>query len=107
MDNFLNTWPLTINATKTGKGIPVPDQQDTIKSRRLGAYKSKIIISGLRIRIHLIRIPIRIGIQYFRLNINPFPDPIRIQGFDDQKRKKITAEKTKFVLDKKLQLTYP
>jgi hypothetical protein len=33
---------------KTGKENPFPDQQETIKSRRLGAYKSKIIISGLR-----------------------------------------------------------
>jgi hypothetical protein len=34
--------------------------------------------SGLRIRIHFIRI------QHFRLNTDPDPDPIRIQGFDDQ-----------------------
>ncbi len=40
--------------------------------------------SKLRIRIHLIRIPI----QHFRLNTDPDPDPIRIQGFDDQKLKK-------------------
>ncbi len=35
--------------------------------------------SGLRIRIHFIRI----RIQHFRLNANPDPDPIRIQGFND------------------------
>jgi hypothetical protein len=46
--------------------------------------------SGLGIPIHFIRI----WIQHFRLNTDP--DPIRIQGFDDQKMKKITAEKTKF-----------
>jgi hypothetical protein len=44
--------------------------------------------SGLRIRIHFIRI----RIQHFRLNTNPDPvpdlDPIRIQGFNDQKFKK-------------------
>jgi hypothetical protein len=40
---------------------------------------------GLRIRIHFIRI------RHFRMNTNP--DPIRIQGFNDQKLKKITAEK--------------
>ncbi len=40
-----------------------------------------------RIRIHLIRI----RIQHFLLNTDP--DPIRIQGFDDQKLQKITAEK--------------
>ncbi len=37
--------------------------------------------AGLRIRIHLIRI--RIQLQHFRLNTDP--DPIRIQGFNDQK----------------------
>jgi hypothetical protein len=48
--------------------------------------------TGLRIRIHFIRI----RIQHFRMNTNPDldPDPIRIQGFNDQKlEKKITAEK--------------
>jgi hypothetical protein len=34
--------------------------------------------------------PVRI--QHFMLNIDPDPDPIRIQGFDDQKMKKVTAE---------------
>ncbi len=38
--------------------------------------------SGLRIRIHFIRI----RIQHFKLNTDP--DPIRIQGFNDQKLKK-------------------
>jgi hypothetical protein len=53
-----------------------------------------IINSGLRIRIHLIRI----RIQHFRLNTDP--DRIqcrsgsnRIQGFNDQNLKKITAGK--------------
>jgi len=41
-----------------------------------------------RIRIHLIRI------QKFRLNTDP--DPIRIQGFDDQNLKKFTSEKRFF-----------
>jgi hypothetical protein len=44
-------------------------------------------LAGLRIRIHFIRI----RIQHFRMNTDP--DPIRIQGFNDQKLKKITAEK--------------
>jgi hypothetical protein len=36
------------------------------------------------------------------------PDPIRIKGFNDQKLKKITAEKKiNFFLDQKLQFTYP
>ncbi len=38
--------------------------------------------SGLRIRIHFIRI------QLSRLNTDPDPDPIWIQGFNDQKLKK-------------------
>jgi hypothetical protein len=60
--------------------------------------------SGLRIRIHFIRI----RIQHFRLNTNPDPEPIRIQGFNDQKLKKSTAEKKiKFFFDQKLQFTYP
>ncbi len=59
--------------------------------------------AGLRIRIHFIRI----RIQHFRLNTNPDPDLIRIQGFNDQKLKKITDEKNKLFLDQKLQFTYP
>jgi hypothetical protein len=42
-----------------------------------------LIFTGLRIRIHFIRI----RIQHFRLNTDP--DPIRIQAFNDQKFKKI------------------
>ncbi len=34
-----------------------------------------------------------IRIQHFRLNTDSDPDQIRIQGFSDQKKKKITAEK--------------
>jgi hypothetical protein len=37
---------------------------------------------GLRTCIHFIRI------QHFRLETVPDPDPIRIQGFNDQKLKK-------------------
>jgi hypothetical protein len=54
-----------------------------------------LFISGLRIRIHFIRIQI----QHFRLNTDPDPDPIQSEsnpdpGFNDQKfKKKITAEK--------------
>ncbi len=47
--------------------------------------------SGLRIRIHFIRI------QHFRLNTNPDSDPIRIQGFNDQKlQKKFSWKKKNF-----------
>jgi hypothetical protein len=42
----------------------------------------------------------RIRIQHFRLNTGPDPDPIRIQGFDDQKCKKFTAEKYNFFISK-------
>jgi len=38
-----------------------------------------------RTRIHFIRI----RIQNFRLHTDPDPDPIRVQGFDDQKLEKI------------------
>ncbi len=56
---------------------------------------------GLRIRIHFIWmririhfIWIRIRIQHFRMNNNPDPDPIRIQGFNDQNwRKKLQLKK--------------
>ncbi len=37
--------------------------------------------AGLRIRIHFVRI----RIQHLRMNTNPDPDLIRIQGFNDQK----------------------
>jgi hypothetical protein len=42
-------------------------------------------------------------------NTDPDPDPIQIQGFNDQKlKKKITAEKLFFIFfDQKLQFTYP
>ncbi len=63
-------------------------------------------LAGLRIRIHFIRI--QIWIQHFRLNTDPDPDPIRIQGFNDQKLKKIPAEKKiTFFFLQKLQFTYP
>jgi hypothetical protein len=58
--------------------------------------------SGLRIRIHFIRI----RIQHFRLNTDP--DPIRIQGFYDQKWEKNTAEKKiKFFWIKNYNLPIP
>ena len=64
--------------------------------------------AGLWIRIHFLRI----RIQWIRMEANTDPDtdpdPIRIQGFNDQKLKKITAEKKiKFFFDQKLQFTYP
>jgi hypothetical protein len=57
---------------------------------------------GLRIRIHFIRI----RIQHFRLNTDPDPIRILIQGFNDQKLKKITAGKKTF-FDQKLPFTCP
>jgi hypothetical protein len=61
-----------------------------------------MFVAVFRIRIHFFRI----RIQRLRLETNT--DPIRIQGFNDQKLKKITAEKKiKFFLDQKLQFTFP
>ena len=40
-------------------------------------------------------------------NTDPDPDPIRIQGFNDQKLKKNSWKKNKKILDQKLQFTYP
>jgi hypothetical protein len=53
------------------------------------ATEKEALEAGFRIRIHLIQI--RVRIQHFRLNTDS--DPIRIQAFDDQKLKKISAEK--------------
>jgi len=42
------------------------------------------------------------------MEANTDPDPIRIQGFNDQKFKKNNSrKKTKFFFDQKLQFTYP
>jgi hypothetical protein len=39
--------------------------------------------------------------------VNPDPDPIRIQGFDEQIKKKNTTENfSKYYFDKKLQFSY-
>ncbi len=40
-------------------------------------------------------------------NTDPDPDPIRIQGFNDQKLKKNNSWKKKKNFDQKLQFTYP
>jgi hypothetical protein len=50
--------------------------------------------TGLRIRIHF-------RIQHFRLNTDTDPDPIRIQGFNDQKLKKFQLKKIKFFVGSK------
>jgi len=51
-----------------------------------------LIFAGLWIRIHFLRLWIRIRIQWIRMEANTDPDtdpdPIRIQGFNDQKLKK-------------------
>jgi hypothetical protein len=71
-----------------------------------GAWGKKILEKkrGFRIRIHLIRIPIRI--QHFRLNTDPDPDPILSQCFMTKTCKKFTAEnfflKTKIFLSLEL-----
>ena len=43
-----------------------------------------LFFSGLWIRIHILRI----RIQWIRMEANTDPDPIRIQGFNEQKLKK-------------------
>ncbi len=59
-----------------------------------------------RISIHLIRIMIRI--QHFRLNTDPDPDLIRIQGSNDQILKKFTQKKNiKFFCMKTYNLPIP
>ncbi len=58
-----------------------------------------VLDPGFRIRIHFLRI--RIRIQWIRMeantdpNTDPDPDPIRIQGFNDQKLKKNNSCKKK------------
>jgi hypothetical protein len=51
------------------------------------------IFDLFRIRIHFFRI----RIQRWRLEANTDPGPIRIQGFNDQKLKKITADKKNLI----------
>ncbi len=53
-----------------------------------GSILGQDMSAGLRIRIHFIRI----RIQHFMLNTDPDSIRIRIQGFNDQDWKKITAE---------------
>jgi hypothetical protein len=67
---------------------PEPFQHKQEKLEEISNSRLKII-AVFRIRINLIRIQIRI--QHFRLNTDP--DPIRIQGFTDQKLKKINSKK--------------
>ncbi len=61
-----------------------------LKSCLLNSLQGTCILAGLWIRIHFFRI--RIRIQSMMLETNTDPDPIRIQGFNDQKLKKLTAE---------------
>ncbi len=62
-----------------------PVQQNTIDLFLLSAAIEDISLPSLfRIRIHFLRI----RIQRLRLETNTDPDPIRIQGFNDQKLKK-------------------
>jgi hypothetical protein len=71
-----------------------------------------VLVPGLRIRIHFIRI----RIQHFRPNryrsgsgSNTDPYPIRIQGFNDKKltKKLQLKKKLNYFLGSKLQFTYP
>jgi hypothetical protein len=64
---------------------PDPYQNDTDSEhwqpREASFFLQSLVLGrpGLRIHIHFIRI------QNFRLNTNPDPDPIRIQGFVTKK----------------------
>jgi hypothetical protein len=71
-------------------------------SSQLPLLGAQLLGQGLRIRIHFIRI----RIQHFRLNTDPDQDPIRIriQGFNDQKLEKITAEKKEQFLGSKTRI---
>jgi hypothetical protein len=65
-------------------------------------------MAGLWIRIHFLRI----RIQWIRMEANTDPDtdpdPMRIQGFNDQKlKKKQLKKKIKFFFDQKLLFSYP
>jgi hypothetical protein len=78
-----------------------PQKQDEVVSEPACQGTDRCRISRLRICIHFIRI----RIKHFRLNTHP--DPIWIQGFNDQKlKKKITSENFFFFGDQKLQFTY-
>jgi hypothetical protein len=57
--------------------------------RKKSVFLVYYLSSGLRIRIHFIRI------RNFKLNTNTDPDPIQIQGFNDQKLKKKQLKKKK------------
>ncbi len=71
------------------------------KNPGVSYLKNAPILPVFRIRMNFLRIRIR-------MEANTDPDPIRIQGFNDQKLKKITAEKKlHFFFDQKLQFTYP
>ncbi len=64
--------------------------------------------TGLWIRINFFRIRIQSLMLETNTDPVPDPDPIRIQGFNDQKLKKITAQNFYFIFfDQKLQFTYP
>jgi hypothetical protein len=90
--------PLGSDHQLLGAGLQDPHHLKTEKehSAHGGGISDSVQQPVLRIRIHFIRI----RIQQFRLNNNPDPDPIRIQGFNDQKIGK------KFQLKKKILLFF-
>jgi hypothetical protein len=92
----------------SGRLFPVPVHLSFDGERFMAGLK-EFLEAGLWIRIHFLRI--RIRIQWIRMEANTDPDPdrIRIQGFNDQKlkEKKQLKKKIKFFFDQKLQFTYP
>jgi hypothetical protein len=70
----------------------LPSKENPSSCQRVMFKKDEsylMLTPGFRIRtgIHLIRVRKRIEIRHFKLNTDP--DPIRIQGIDDQKLNKI------------------
>ncbi len=97
-DTTIKTWSLDF------AGATMASTRTEIGHDKGGIGILSVLWTGLRIRIHFIRI----RIQHFRLNTDTDPDPIRIQGFNDQKFKKIPAEKKiKFFFIKNYNLPIP
>jgi hypothetical protein len=70
-----------------------------------GEVAIRIQTTGFKPVVRICSHLIRIQIQHFRLKT---VDPIRIQGFDDQKIKNnLLLQKKLFILDQKQQFTYP
>jgi hypothetical protein len=111
----LNTWPTLRLVYEYLDDVDVPERVYRLVTEevpvcseegdRLDSFdlKNHAWKSGLRIRIYFILI----RIQHFRLNTDPDPDPIWIQGFNDEKVKKITAENFLYIKNYNLPIPRP